>query len=229
MLKGARGIGKTFFLNYLLSKYSDILDEKKIIWVRINLPVSRNFDDKLDHWIEAQITKVLIRNYDEDSQYIQKPQHKRLNLLAHLRDWAKSESNDHEREIKRKAVERLERIYAFGKGDTDISPEIVPMDVCGEVRRYAEENGLGFIIVFDGFDRLDYDTKNERRFRILRQGLERLATGAADSGFVYLCVTRTNTFSFLKSTYPFFRAGDSIYTVARSSIENIVDARVTAI
>lgn len=230
VLRGARGIGKTYFLNYLLSEFAQKLDQQRVIWVRINLPTSREFDERLDHWVEAQTTKILVRYYDKESDFSRIPKKDRISVIEHLRLWAGKYSDADSRPNRIATVERICDVFAKRGSDRDISPEIVPIDVAAEVRRYALSQGLAFVVVFDGFDRLDYDAKNQKRFNRLVQGLERLATGSANANAVYLCVSRTHTFKHLWSTNPFVRfRKNTVYVISESPVSKILNERISAL
>lgn len=231
VLKGPRGCGKTFFLNHVLSKYTDTLNESRIVWIRLNLPISRGFDDDLEHWIGAQITKILVRYYDLKSAFNGSDSTRPLlELVDHLHAWA-LENLDNEAIPTPDMIQRVEDVLLSPAGtDADISPDLVPHALCSEVRRFALNQGLGFIIVFDGFDRLDYDADSSERFNKIQRGLERLATGTANSNAAYLCVTRTNTFKALTATNPFIRSRDEdSLDISPPPIEDIVTRRLSGL
>lgn len=94
VLDGPRGCGKTFFINYMLSRYADELNKSKVLWVRVDLtketwrpgqdsqrliaPLSATgapdtssdaSDNDLLNWLYAQATKIVFRYYSSDSKF----------------------------------------------------------------------------------------------------------------------------------------------------------------
>ena len=75
LLHGPRGVGKTFYLNHIVSKYLDYLDRKKVLWVRINF---LNYygaaitSETLREWLFAQLTKIIFRYYDSHLRFYKK-------------------------------------------------------------------------------------------------------------------------------------------------------------
>ncbi|MFD0917278.1 hypothetical protein ACFQ14_12740 [Pseudahrensia aquimaris] len=65
LIIGDRGVGKTFFLNYLISQHTQELHEKGVIIVRLDL--TKDVDDELGiaEWLHWKICKILFTYYDE--------------------------------------------------------------------------------------------------------------------------------------------------------------------
>jgi hypothetical protein len=65
LISGERGIGKTFFINHLFTKYFEYLNSQKVIFVRIDL--TKNFEGRdypdLTHWLLASMVRIIFRNY----------------------------------------------------------------------------------------------------------------------------------------------------------------------
>lgn len=194
VVRGSRGVGKTYYLNHIVSSYRQRLDDEKVVWVRLNLPVSRNFDDKIEHWVDSQIVKILLRYYDPESKYFDKTKTLKMPVYQSFID---SINNLADTEPKSDLLEQLSYIRSIfmERGEEeDISPTLVSLRICALCHNFCHDNRLGIIVVFDGFDRLDYDIHSSRRFSIIRDQLQKYSTSGANTGRIYVVVTRTYTF-----------------------------------
>jgi hypothetical protein len=199
LLHGQRGCGKTFFENFLLSKYSNYLDSKKVIWVRLNLVDSIGYDDKLVSWISAQSAKIILRYYNRLSRYFAKPHGMSVDVDEYMREKIYPYKNKRTiREIERSLDRAKEQFFNAGHLESDlseqaISEEIIPTSLAEYVVAAARHSGFHFIVVLDGLDVLEITRAYQERFdKLITKSLE-LASTVERNGFSLVLVTRTNT------------------------------------
>jgi hypothetical protein len=199
LLHGQRGSGKTFFENFLLSRYSDYLDQRKVIWVRVNLVESIGYDDRLNAWINAQSAKIILRYFNDGSKYFSKPPQMHIDVDSYFREKVLPTKNKKERaEILRKLAAAKDHFFYSGHSETDlaeakISEETIPNEVAQYVVAAARHQGFHFIVVLDGLDVLEITRAYRDRFdKLMSKSLE-LASTTERTGFALLLVTRTNT------------------------------------
>lgn len=202
IVHGKRGCGKTFFLNHLLAKYSETLDEEKVLWVRLNLvegfegDIPSDFKFDLVHRIYAQTAKIVLRYYDPESEHYRKdkPKPRSLPLMESLRDFVREKYKDKESRIYR-MDELVNMQYAFGtKGvDPQISPALVPRPIGEALFHLVLQKGYSVICVLDGLDRLESSAHHKRRFQQLFDAAVNLTNSQGNLGIAIVSVTRTNT------------------------------------
>lgn len=196
LLHGKRGCGKTFYQNYLLSKFSDQLDKEKIIWVRLNLVEDFGDNSDLRHWIYAQLTKIIMRYYDPESpSFVSKPE-----PISAFRILEKFVNNNVSEPLLRSkyfdSLLQMKQVFYREKDvkrDEPISPELVPKNLGRELYQEALSLKYGFIIVFDGLDRLEVTPHHTDKFNKIMEQVFKIALETSASGWILLAVMRTNT------------------------------------
>ncbi len=155
ILKGNRGIGKTFFINTLFSNHNDSLNKKKVIWVRIDVPqeISSNNENILDS-LRLQIVKILLRYYNNHPDF--------LSITSDIKKIIKEKYQiERNRYIDclNHAVNVLTNVYTNEKLTTDDFPRAIS----DEIIHYAHQKEFSFIYILDGMDKIDlikeYDEK----------------------------------------------------------------------
>lgn len=229
MITGDRGVGKSFFLNHVVSKHIDHLDENNVVWIRINLVADHGFDDDIQGWIQAQIAKILLRYYDESSEIAKEKKHLRHDYMDYLFSWIQNHEDLDENQ-KSTNFDKLMRLKAaFCKRDSDrsIGPVLCPSWICQELYRYARaELGISFVVVFDGFDRLDRDTMHRERFIKLQSEISRLVSGNTSHGAALMIVTRQSTIDTLAGVHPFNSITWLKYRVSSPTYDDILLRRL---
>lgn len=218
IIVGERGCGKTFFLNHILSKYSEYLDERKVIWVRINtvdtfLTSKANY---LLHWMYAQATKLVMRYYSIDAPLRNSSDKKMpIDITAYLNNYIDRVNNKELRVQLAMQLQGMLDVFRNPLCDDPLSEEIVPLILAREVWNCAIENGYSFIVVFDGFDRLELTDHAGRKHMQLLDNLMSIISpnNQYPACFVAACRKSTldiisqedqqNTF-FRKQTEPLF-------------------------
>lgn len=232
ILTGERGVGKSFFLNHMLSEYVNYLDENNVIWIRINLVAQHMFDNDVIGWVHAQVAKVLLRYYDESSDYATRSPRLKHGFYHYLYSWLEEQGEVIGRN-KQDLLEKLMRMHsAFCKrgSDEDISPALCSSPICQELYRYARlERKLSFIVVFDGFDRLDRDMLQRARFRQLEQQLQPLMVNKPAHGAVFVFVTRNGTFDSLLASHPYRNVESQRFRIQSPEFDKILDRRLDAL
>jgi hypothetical protein len=166
---GERGVGKTFFQNFVLSKYSGEFDEKRVLYIRINLLREFYRDDQqinIDHWIKSQLTKVICRYYDSESPRkstksanIQLPC--KTLILNSLEKLAIDEGKV------RESVRRMLSLFRLvnERAEMDIESTTVDQDVGNAVfQAVVETLGMAVVVVVDGLDLLGYTELSKARY-----------------------------------------------------------------
>ena len=229
-LVGDRGIGKTFFLNFLLTKYSSTFDSRRVIWVRLNLVEDFGVDNNLLHWTYAQIAKIVLRYYDPKSTFY-KPARNRTPIPAfdHLINFAKElPVKPSSYDLEEKLIGLLQE-YIRNQTDDPISPELCPIEIGREVFSFAVACGYSFIIVFDGLDRLELIQKARDKFDVLAGYISRLQNTDEKLTSTFLIVCRTETFSLFGNGSAYSLDTSQYYELGSVSIEDVLTKRFTMI
>lgn len=229
-LVGDRGIGKTFFLNYLLTRYSQTFDARRVIWVRLNLVEDFGVENDLLHWSYAQIAKIVLRYYDPKSTFF-RADAKRIPIPAynHLLKFAK------ELPIFPSSYDIAEKIIGLGQEyirnitDDPISPELCPLEIGREIFSFAVKCGYAFIIVFDGLDRLELIQKAREKFNILTGHIGRLKNTDEKLTSTFLVVCRTETFSLFTNGNAYSFDTSEYYELGNVTVEDVLRKRLTVI
>jgi hypothetical protein len=177
LLIGDRGCGKTFFCNHILAKYSCYFDDKKIIWVRINLVDDFGDNSDLIHWMYAQATKIILRYYCADSVFYEYDENKKpIDVLGYLQKYINNDIlEDSVREKRKEELQELVDVFVRNSSDEPISPKLVPISIARKVWECAyKDNGYSFIVVFDGMDRLEITSESYEKFKLLISNFHKL-------------------------------------------------------
>lgn len=232
IIHGPRGCGKTFFLNFLLSKFSHHFDDKRVIWVRLNLV--ENFGDKinLQHWIYAQTTKIILRYYDPGSSLydVTAPKPIPLNATKHLREFiAKTEMKTKTRKSLEMKLIGMKQVFHSMKRDEALSPDLIPEILAREVTSYAQECGYGLIIVLDGLDRLESIPLAQEKFSNLIFQASSVTHSSNRSGMTFLMVCRTATLDYLEGpNYDPFKNRKSLeHQLMSVPLKEIIERRIS--
>lgn len=205
LIHGPKGCGKTFLLNHILARFSQHFDDRKTLWVRVNL--AADFSGSLLHWIYAQTTKIVFRYYDPTSQYYDHAHPKKIALR--VREYLEQYVNDAVldpdlRDKLSKNVSRMRQVFqhkekgARGNGvgiDEPLSPDLVDEVLARAVFHFALGQGYSIIVALDGLDRLEATAFQYRRFANLWHQTMRLAHASDPFRAALIAITRTNTLS----------------------------------
>ncbi|PKN62238.1 MAG: hypothetical protein CVU57_25155 [Deltaproteobacteria bacterium HGW-Deltaproteobacteria-15] len=186
MLVGERGVGKTFLLNHFFTIYHKDLDDKNIVWVRIN--VSQDFGvEKPDvrHWLLSQTTYVVLKyymNHPKFSGFIQ-------SIKQHFGDTYPEK--ERERYISNFRV--VTDMYCQGKAPKKVTADTIENLVAVQILDEAIRRGMSFIFVVDGFDKIDVMPKYRQRLAAIKESANSLTAPDTRLGGCYLFVFRTET------------------------------------
>jgi hypothetical protein len=194
---GERGVGKTFFQNFVLTKYCNYFDTQKVIWVRINLVRAFGSDD-LNFWIKSQIAKVLTRYYDIESKRYNK--NRKHDIAFHFSETLSTKMRSASEQRRDTATRMLEIFrYENPASDRDINAAWVDPAAVDYIFERALEDGVGFIVVIDGLDLLDHSEGLKRNFE---EQLERVRTYLSESTPLW----RFNLIFMRPESYPQFES-----------------------
>lgn len=229
VIYGERGVGKTFFLNYALTRCNAVLDKRKTIWVRLNFVYTSGFEEDLEHWMHAQAAKIILRYYDTKSSYTGK---KIVAAADHLFEWIKANErfNEIDRGRLRAALRSMEQVFGRDSEDEVLRPSLCDKEICRELYRFMRVQGWSFIFVLDGFDQLDINPDQVQRFDTIRSSVRRFISMRAAFGAAIVIVTRTNTFDDFKAYDPFKGIPDARkYRIGDVDFDLVVRKRFDAI
>lgn len=231
-LTGDRGVGKSFFLNHLLSTHNDLFDDEGVVYIRINLVQNKSFDNDLVGWYLAQITKVLLRYYDKRSERSTKQQKYRHGFYDYLLSYIEAHHSWSDAR-KSEKVTKLEAMAAAFMGkddDRQITPSWCPSDLCQQLAKYARvECGLSFVVVFDGFDRLDRDRFHTDRYNQIQAGVTQLTSDSLSHGAAFVVVSRRLFTKIRSQPDPFHSRIKQHFRVASPNFEEIFNRRLAVL
>lgn len=194
IVKGDRGVGKTFFENYLLTKYSDIFDRGRIIWVRCNMVAEFDDDSDLVHRIVAQTAKVVMRYYEQGSDDHRDRQYPiEIPASSIMDNYISSLPSPEHRVQLHNAFETMKLVFHHRKFDRDVDSKLVPRPLGEYLFNYLQEQGFAFIVVLDGVDRLEATTMQTHRFRRILQSVARASKSLVSLRVALVAVTRTSS------------------------------------
>ena len=235
VLYGDKGSGKTFLLNYLLSKYSRYFDRHKTIWVRINLANELSYDDNLIDWIHSQAAKIIIRYFNKTSFYFNKSDVLSVDIYSHFNQNVLPHENKRKASRLRSELDTAVRHFTRGGHpktrlpDPPLSPSVITPEVAAEVVAAARMEAFRFIVVLDGLDMLEITKAYRSRFeRLSQQAMELISTNKRN-GFATLLVMRTTTvFNVVKTE--FLDAFDStdveFFHIGSPDLKRVLDTRI---
>lgn len=230
-LYGERGSGKTFLLNHMLSRYSDYLDSQQTIWVRVNLVNAFGDDLNLEHWALAQATKVILRYYDPESDFVDRRKRPQVPALAHLRQFVQTAASRATVTRLDTAVMRLHQKFQTRGSDASVDPELVPAILADEVVRLARDCGYSLIVFFDGLDKLEVTEAAARKFDLLATGLDAWRASDTPRGIAHVAVMRSMTRRCLRAahTSPYVTGRIPTWRIASVPLQDIVAKRLQVI
>lgn len=232
VVTGARGVGKSFFFSHAISLHNDKLDEEKVVWIRINLVNDYGYDSNLIGWIHAQAMKILLRYYGINSKYRTKEDVYCTDFSKHLFGWIDQQEHlpDATRTTMQEKLANLLGIFCDPAYDRDINPVICPDLLCAEVFRFAREDlGLSFVVVLDGFDKLDSDSFHKSRFDALEEQVARFVGSRTPQGLQLIVASRNTTFETLVGHHPYRSVFTKRYFIESPSFASIFDRRIETI
>ena len=230
LLHGDRGIGKTFFLNYLLTSQEELLTSNKTIWVRLNFVYASGYEDNLVAWMHAQAAKIAIRYYDQSSEH-KGP--KCIDVLGLLGAWV-DDPNEKFSELQRGEYKHSIQLMktAFGRlgRDRSISKTLCHEVVCENVYYLLRSQGWSFVFVLDGFDQLDVSPDQIGKFERLKASILAFISMRSNFGAAVLIVSRSNTLEDLRAADPFrIVPSERRFKISAPNLRSIVSKRFEAI
>lgn len=151
-LLGKPGIGKTTFLNYLISVYSDeILEKERVIVLRISLNKWSSTNAKFRKMIITKFRKVYYNYFFSKQKW---NIHMDLYRKFIIDKWHYEDNQD--------KVDSVDNeIKKFERGSPDIDEEFL-----AEMMQYLmEKKGISFIFIFDGLDYVTLDEVHTEKFK----------------------------------------------------------------
>jgi hypothetical protein len=232
ILHGPRGIGKTFFYNYLISHFDEYLDENASIWVRLNLADPLYDADSstfgianLMDWIYAQTAKIVLRYYDPKSEYI------RPGKKIHFQKLSPFEAlSQHVLSIDPSAKLKLNKIRnAFMRRghDTILSSSLIPNEYSDFLFNYAQTEGYSIVIIFDGLDVLETTYNWIGKFRRIFNAVRAICRSDDLLGTAFISIMRTN--SLQQEGNPYAAGVVPVFEIMAPKLEDIVTRRVAHI
>jgi hypothetical protein len=231
LLVGRRGVGKTFFLNHLLAKYSSKFDQQRVIWVRLNLVDDFGDNSNLQHWIYAQTTKLVLRYYCQDSNLAKAlPPENLLDCVQALRTYVDETAQLGEtvRLSRAEIVENLLNVFVKNTSDESVTPSLIPEPVSRHIWTHAVSQGYSFIVAIDGLDRLESSLSSGSKFDSLVRGLGAILSAAENSACLLIVACRQKTAQQLsgRQTGPFNSSRPTLYRITVPNFEEILGARL---
>ncbi len=236
-LDGPRGSGKTFFLNFIFSKFHQMFDDERVIWVRINLvneycTYSNSEIHDLADWLFAQLTKIILRYYDFNSVQYRKNGKGKLafNYIEILTNYIEKECSYDENlslVLKQKLL-KLKQIFQNQTETEPISKGLVP-DVFGRyLFDFLQRNNISVIFVLDGCDKIEALVHQEKKFQWLCSAIDAISNTSSEPNTTILLVTRTQNLPVIKESSR--QGGGSIprshfKSLKPVSFENILEKR----
>jgi Cdc6-like AAA superfamily ATPase len=206
IVEGKKGVGKTHFQNYILSKYSELFDNNSIVWVRINMVRKFGKNNEIDiyQWAKFQICKVILRYYDSSSEcFLEKKSNKEMiyEWKPHLLEFVKSSYRESMELWAKAHQEALLMISRLQKKelDSDISPDWMPSYLVDEVFNHARSKlGMKFVLVIDGLDLLAGTQAMRSKFQLTHDALVRFLLSDAPARVYSIVFMRPRTYDTMK-------------------------------
>ena len=185
ILKGSRGCGKTFFQNYLFSRFTTTLSGARCIAIRITLTRDRGLDSDIEGWFYLQAAKIVLRYYDPQSARFNTS-----NFEIPAYSWLESECD----ESQAQELQAMKEAFMGHAGARNLSA--LNRTLADKIYRYCESTlGVSFICLIDGFDRLGRDGDASRRFERLKSSVRQLLQPDVSVGAAFVIAMRNSTFS----------------------------------
>jgi hypothetical protein len=234
ILHGSKGLGKTFYLNHFYSKYFKELDDNHVLWIRINLVDDYPCNDKeeiIEHWIDAQLTKIVLRYYDKKSDYYNysNPKKYPLEIIPVLRKeiYDDGELSEMEKKDYIYHIDEIKDSYRKKGPERVLKEKLVNPFIAQKIKRIVAEKGYSLIVALDGYDRLEITKSYKERFETIQPQVVKLLQTHERLGFALLVVSRSRTLSNYITPY-----GTNLYKEKRLkdiSLERIIKRRLSYI
>lgn len=234
---GDRGTGKTYFLHYILSKYSKLLDDEKVIWVRLNLLSDfvnyENMD--LQHWVYAKAAKIILRYYDHKQKLRLPSSPVPIPLLCEEEVLAAIDDNPIYSADKKQRFELVDKftsmIGAFRdfEGAGLVNTNAIPKHLGQILMHLAIRKGYSFILAIDGLDRLDVTIQAKTKFDAIVSNINTVINDTEATEFLPVITSRTRTLADLRASNavaPYMMEKAEIRQIGVPSLELIVDRRI---
>lgn len=212
LMIGERGIGKTIFLNYLLSQHTAKLHEKKVITVRLDLTKEVQKNLLIEEWLQWKICKIIFTYYDDSKinrdalHNVNDPALEHLiekesaDLLFNLKStnellFAHARSFDPE-------LTHTEFVTQFRAVATDLRSitSTTPKEIAIKwffpmmMEFLLKSNGCSLIIILDGLDQLGLTKSDQKRYKTLVKSVKNYLAGEKPLPASFLVTMRPKTF-----------------------------------
>lgn len=196
VLSGERGIGKTCFLNHLLTKHHEALLVRKILWARIHLPDGFGSDTPdLAHWLRSKVAQVILK-------YVPSAHPDFRGFLDGVRQRVERELGGTLPDLYRHNIDVLRTSFSSGRGEA-LGPHSVAPLVAHEVLAELHSRGYAVIYVLDGFDKIDITPRFEKRFLSLLDDIRRAVSNSTKLNGAFVVACRKNTLTYFTGNKPF--------------------------
>ncbi len=195
ILHGERGVGKTIFINYLVTKYNSLFNDHKIIWIRLNLAEDfGGLKPDLVKWIKIKTLKIVLQYY-----YDKNPSFKDLvrDIRLLIKDKFKHDPDNFARYTDE--FEYLISMFHEGKNPEKISASLVSQWLSNEVFNYVDNLSYSFIFILDNLDKLETSERFKQKASHLYGELSRLASRDTKLNGSFIFVVRTETLEYLRN------------------------------
>jgi len=191
-LVGYRGVGKTTFLNYLMTVHGSALDDARVILIRIDL-TKPYLDVKLTNWYRWQFCDILFRYYDR----------KKLGMDLSLEN-ARLVSRLAEHYHGDRKTLLLDYVKARHLIEGSPEPVAIPEWLFRGIADYLSVDlDTGFIFVFDGLDRLGLTKDDQKAFKEKVKAVRKALMKENTLPAAYVVTMRWQTFFEISGSDPY--------------------------
>ncbi len=245
---GDRGVGKTIFMNYMLTMHSRDLNKKRVIWTRIDLTKESPPGITIPQWVRWKICSTLFQYYDAQSysqaiikykkstheyrMWRNKQNRKMIFDLSYnnvsLFKWAKQLDLALTIDTFKKQYRKFELKY---RSDIHKEPDCIEemyeaWFVDAIWNHVVVDQECSFIIFFDGLDQLGLSKNDKERFVNLRDQLTSFLTNEYYIPSSCLITMREHSFKEILRNQS-FRSGTKMAEIMEVPAEEIFDQRVS--
>ncbi len=231
VIHGKRGCGKTSFLNYLITNYSDEYNNAGVVVARIDLN-KQHTEKSLITSVNQQLSKLILRYYSTDSEFVDESK-KQFALSGLERKIVSNFENapDYHKLPSRSDLTAIFRTWQMLGVDRPLSEANMPEVVATEIVRVAsQEYRRKYLVIFDGVDILEADFESAEKFRsYITQCVE--VVKESRFGPVVLTTRRTQKEMWQAGIYPnvFTFRRENHFDIGLSKLEDILQKRIDAI
>lgn len=246
-LLGDRGVGKTIFMNYVLTVHSPLLNKQRVIWTRLDLTKDAPPELGVAQWMRWKILKTLFQYYDQHSYgdaqakyktdshehriWENKAAEEMVFDLSHtnadLFKWAQKLNNAMSPEVFQVEFAKLESKF---RSEASADPENIN-DFGGVwffdcIWNYVVVNKkCAFLLLFDGLDQLGLSVNDKQRFERLRAELQSFLTNEYYLPSACLITMREHSYREMMRNST-FRSGERIAVTLSVAARLIYERRV---